>query len=537
MLRLLGGAGVAAGLVGCSSSSGGDRSAATTTSRATRTSTTAGGSATTSPPATTTTGGPAAEADWQALRAALSGRLVRPSDRGYDTDRLLFNPLFDGVRPDAVAHCSSAQEVAACLAFARRHGLPFSARGGGHSFGGYSTSTGLVIDQAPMGAVQVGADGSATVGAGARLIDVYAGLADHGVMIPAGSCPTVGIAGLTLGGGVGVVSRKYGLTIDNLTAAQVVLADGSVVTADASHEPDLFWALRGGGGGNFGIVTSFTFATHPAPSLALGSIHWPWSAAGAVLSAWLDWAPSAPDELWSNALLLAQDTKGAGVQPTVHVGGVFVGPSAGLHDLFDDLVAKVGVAPSSRSGHQSGWLDAMRYEGGCSDLSVAACHPSWEGTGGSVAREASVARSEYVATKLPPAGVQAIVDAVERRQADPGLLGGGAAFDAYGGAINRVPASATAFVHRSPRCGMLINGTFPDAAPASAADANRAWVDDLGSAMAPYVDGEAYQNYIDPRRADWAQAYYGANLPRLRQVKRRYDPDDTFRFAQSIPLA
>ncbi|HEY4376607.1 MAG TPA: FAD-binding oxidoreductase, partial [Acidimicrobiales bacterium] len=462
------------------------------------------------------------------------------ADAGYDADRLLFNPLFDGVHPQGIARCGSAADVAACLAFTEAHGVPFAVRGGGHSFGGYSTSTGLVIDLTPMSQVAVGPGSTAQIGAGARLIDVYAGLADHGVMIPAGSCPTVGIAGLTLGGGVGVVSRKYGLTIDNLQAAEVVLADGRTVTCDDRHEPDLFWALRGGGAGSFGVVTSFTFRTRPAPSLALGGLHWPWSAAGAVLSAWLDWAPTAPDELWSNALLLAQDTVPSGHgkeggEPTVRVGAVYVGSSGGLASLLDDLVRRVGHAPISRTGHTAGYLDAMRYEGGCSDRSIAQCRLPSQGPAGQLAREASVARAEYLGAKLPDAGIQVIVDAVTRRQADPGLSGGGAAFDAYGGAINRVPPTATAFVHRNPRCGVLLNGTLPAGSEQSVVDANAAWVDGLGMALKPYVDGEAYQNYVDPRRPDWAQAYYGANLARLREVKRRYDPHNRFHFAQSIP--
>ena len=518
VLRLLGVATVATGLGACSGSSDDGSGPASSTDSTTK----ARPSTTTGPKATTTSStqpAPPSEADWTALGEAVRGGVTRPPDRAYEADRVLFNPLFDGIRPQGIAHCATAAEVAASLAFARRHGLPFTARSGGHSFGGYSTSQGLVIDLEPANQVQVQGDGTATIGAGARLGDVYARLADRGVMIPAGSCPSVGIAGLTLGGGVGVVARKYGLTIDNLWAVEIVVADGRTLTCDANREPDLFWALRGGGGGNFGIVTSFTFATHPAPTLALGSIHWPWSAAGAVLSAWLDWAPSAPDELWSNALLLAGDDKRAGVEPTVRVGAAFVGPAAALRDLLDGLVAAVGTAPSSRSGRTAGYLDAMTYEGGGSD-----------------AREASVARSEYLVARLPPAGIQTVVDAVARRQADPQLAGGGAAFDAYGGAINRVAPGATAFVHRDPLCGVLFNGTFADDAAPVVVEANRSWVDELGSAMKPYVNGQAYQNYIDPRRTDWADAYYGRNLDRLRAVKGRYDPDDVFHFAQSIPL-
>ena len=533
---MLGGGAVAAALSGCSSST--HHAAGSTTSAPGSTTLSRPGSSTTAtqPASTSTTLGPATDGDWAALRSSMSGGVARPGDAAYGTERLVFNPLFDALSPQGIARCGSAADVAACLRFAVDHGLPFAIRGGGHSFGGYSTGTGLVLDMTRMSQVIAAGNGTATVGAGARLIDVYAGLAADGVMIPAGSCPTVGIAGLTLGGGVGVISRKYGLTIDNLVGAEVVLADGRTVTCDATHEPDLFWALRGGGAGSFGVVTAFTFRTNPAPSLALGGLHWPWSAAHEVLAAWLGWAPAAPDELWSNALLLAQDAKGAGVEPTVRVGAVFVGSSGELKSHLDDLVARVGQPPIGRTGHTSGFLAAMQYEGGCSGMSVAACRLPSQGPAGRLAREASVARSEYLSTPFPAAGISAVVDAVARRQADPMLAGGGAAFDAYGGAINRVAADATAFVHRSPICGALFNGTFAAGAPSSVVDANRTWVDGLGSAVAPFVNGEAYQNYVDPRRTDWAHSYYGSNLPRLRRVKAEYDPGDVFRFAQSIPL-
>jgi FAD/FMN-containing dehydrogenase len=537
VLRLLGGSAAAVGLGACSGSSGdGDGTATTrrgsTTTRGSTSST--GATSTSTTGATTTTAGSTAatEADWTALARALPAGLTRPSDRRYPVDKQLFNPLFDGVRPQGIAHCRSAADVATCLRFAEDHGVPFAVRGGGHSFAGYSTSTGLVIDLGAMSGIGVGRSGSADVGAGARLIDVYAGLAGHGVMIPAGSCPSVGIAGLTLGGGVGVVSRKYGLTIDSLDAVEIVLADGRQVTCDADHEPDLFWALRGAGGGSFGVVTSFRFRTNPAPSLALGGMRWPWGAAERVLEAWQEWAPSAPDELWSNALLLAGDERGG--DPTVRVGAVYVGSSDALDGLLADLARRVGVAPSHRYRLHKGYLDAMRFEGGCSDTSVRACRPASEG--GSLAREASVARAEYLAKPLSAHGRSVVVDAVERHQRDPQLRGGGVAFDAYGGAINRVAPDATAFVHRTPICGVLLNGTFPDDAPAAMVDAARAWVDGLGRDLAGEVDGEAYQNYVDPRRTDWAAAYYGSNLARLQRVKAHYDPHDRFHFPQSIPL-
>src|SRR5215469_2673345 len=233
---------------------------------------------------------PPAEADWSALDVSLEGSLIRPTMPSYMTARQLFNPRFDDVQPMAIAYCASPLDVQHSLAFARRFDLPLACRAGGHSYGGYSTTSGLVVDVTRMKDVSVDvAAGTATVGAGARLIDVYAALATHGLIVPAGSCPTVGIAGLTQGGGLGVLGRKFGLTCDNLLSAQVVVADGRLLTCDAGQESDLFWALRGGGGGNFGVVTSLTFQAHPVTTLSLFTLQWPWSSAATVVDAWQHW--------------------------------------------------------------------------------------------------------------------------------------------------------------------------------------------------------------------------------------------------------
>jgi hypothetical protein len=283
-------------------------------------------------------------ADWSALANSLQGTLVRPGSPLYQEAHQLYSTRFDGVYPQAIAYCAAPADVQVCLAFVRKFSLPLAARGGGHSYAGYSTTTGLVVDVTRMNAVQVDAStGNALVGAGARLIDVYAAVAQHGRVIPAGSCPTVGIAGVTLGGGVGVLGRKFGLTCDNLLSAHVVLADGRLLVCDAATNADLFWALRGGGGGNFGVVTSFTFQTHPVSTLSLFTFDWPWSAAAAMVAAWQNWAPRAPDELWSNCLLLGTGNKNAG--PVARVNGAYVGDTASLNPLLRQLTGSMSVAP------------------------------------------------------------------------------------------------------------------------------------------------------------------------------------------------
>jgi FAD/FMN-containing dehydrogenase len=487
------------------------------------------------PPTTTTSTTvpptPARAADWDALSAQLTGRLSRPGARSYAVDRELYDPVFDSIRPAGVAFCSSAADVARCVAFARDHGLPLAARSGGHSYAGYSTTTGLVIDVSLMDHVNVASSGEiATVGPGARLIDVYSGLVAHGVSIPAGSCPTVGIAGLSLGGGIGVMDRLHGVTCDHIVGLEVVTAAGEVVQADAGTNADLYWACRGGGGGNFGIVTQFRFSTFAVADVSLFGLSWPWAAAADLLPAWMEWASEGPDELWSNCLF---EANGEETPPLIQVGGVWAGSQADAQAQLAKLFSVVGP-PSSQDIGENGFEDAMYIEGGCRDLSQSACHLAGKYPGGTLPRAVTVAKSDIINQPFTPAGVQTVLAGINERQ-DRGQAGS-VVFDSWGGAINRVAPSATAFVHRRARASAQYIVEFPAGVAKSSVKDARSWLDGWYASLRPYVSGEAYQNYIDPGLADWEQAYYGANLPRLKRVKAKWDPDDVFHFAQSIPL-
>ncbi len=340
---------------------------------------------TTTPTATpVVTTSPAQAADWAAFGRQLSThKLVRPASPGYSTAKLLFDPKFDSTSPAGIAYCASPADVTASLAFVRRFGLPVAVRCGGHSYGGWSSTSGLVIDVSAMDRVTVDVQaGTATVGAGTLLIDLYSQLAAHGRAVPGGSCPTVGISGLALGGGVGVVGRLYGLTCDNIVEVEIVTADGSVRRCTEHTEPELFWACRGGGGGSFGVVTSFTFRTHPVPDLVLFYLQWPWSAAASVIGAWQSWAPAAPAELWSNLHLSAIV---GGSEPQLSVGGTYAGDVAGLQSLLDQLYAAVGSQPSSPFVQSEEYLTCMLVEAGCSSLSVAQCHLPTQNPAGQLA--------------------------------------------------------------------------------------------------------------------------------------------------------
>ncbi|MFI6596154.1 FAD-binding oxidoreductase [Nonomuraea sp. NPDC050536] len=442
-------------------------------------------------------------ADWTGLRRRLAGSLVLPGDSGYDRARRLFNPTYDRVRPGGVAYVTSAADVAACVNFVRNARIPVTARSGGHSYAGWSTGTGLVIDVSRMNSIGYSA-GRATIGAGAKLVDVYDRLAAHGVSIPAGSCPTVGVGGLTLGGGIGVVSRKYGLTCDALESVQIVTADGRVLTCDATHHAGLFWACRGGGGGNFGVVTSFTFRTHPIRDVSVFFLRWPWAKAAAAVKVWQSWAPDAPDELWST-LHLGRDRNGLYVQ----IGGLYLGGKDALNRLLAPLSAKLG-ASSSRYVAGSSYQHAMMVMAGCATLSVERCKQ--------ITREAFVAKSHMAYRPMPDKAVNALVAGVAQGGRHSVLL------DALGGAVGRVKPDATAFPHRAALFSVQYYADGSD----------RTWLRAIHATMRTHLGDHAYVNYIDPDLTDWRAQYYGPNAGRLAEVKSTYDPDRLFRLPQGV---
>ncbi|MFE3505741.1 FAD-binding oxidoreductase [Kitasatospora sp. NPDC059160] len=483
---------------------------------------------------------PAGPADWAALAKDLGGAVIGPQDARYQDASRLYQPQFDDLHPAGIVYPASSQDVATCLAFARRHAVPVAVRSGGHSYAGWSSGSGMVLDVGAMAGVSgsggPATGGSATVGAGARLIDVYAGLAADGVTVPAGSCPSVGVAGLALGGGIGVTCRAYGLTCDNLTGAEVVTADGRIRQVAAGADADLFWALRGGGGGNFGVVTSFTFRTHPAVSCAYGFLSWPWSAAGSVVAAWQAWVAGAPDELWANLHLDTWPDGRLRLTSTVNL--------LGSQGELADLVDRLAVAPATASLHTAPFLDTMKEMGGVAGWSEAAAHLPGSLPGrnpdGRLTRVSYAARSDFYTRPIGAAGIAALVAAVDR-YARTTPQGGSAsvAFDALGGAVGRVAPGDTAFVHRGAlfAAQYIANYPSPGAGSGPGVEQSQAWLEDVWSAMRPYASGEAYQNYPDPRLTDWAQAYYGGNLDRLRRVKRAYDPDGLFTFPQAVTPA
>ena len=296
-------------------------------------------------------------AGWRALQQAIDGDVVLPDSPEYESVRKPVMARFEHVRPAAVVLCATPADVAATLAVAGRLGLETAIRSGGHSVAGRSSTEGVVIDVTPMRSVAVAGD-VATVGAGVRLGELYDALAEYGLTIPAGCGPTVGIAGLTLGGGLGILGRTHGLTCDHLLQAEVVLADGRVVECDEHHEAELFWALRGAGGG-FGVVTSLVFGSVPAPAVTVFHMTWPSSAAAGVVRAWQAWAPDGPDELDATLRLTAA---GDGERlPGVDVVGTVLDGQIDAAELLGELVDRVDVDPLAASRKHLPHRAAKRY--------------------------------------------------------------------------------------------------------------------------------------------------------------------------------
>lgn len=457
--------------------------------------------------------------NWGALESRLRGRLLRPGEAGYERRARPYNLRYADVHPQGVAVCADAQDASESILWARENEVPVALRSGGHNYAGYSTGSGLVIDVGQMRSVAVDDEhGIVTAEPGARNTMIYAGLEPHGVAISAGRCPTVAIGGLVLGGGIGFSSRKLGLTCDHLIEAEVVTASGERLTANDRENRDLFWALRGGGGGNFGICTSFTFETHPVDEVAIYDLAWDWDDAAAVFAAFQGVIRPAPDEFSARiGVGRAGETGARAGPPSITALGQYFGPVSELREL---------LAPALDAGRTTKRLIDRRTFWQAKDYFF-----------DNVPHDAFAVKSAYVDEPLSEAGVDVLLRAVERWPGSSNDDGAGAALFASGGAINRVPAAATAFVHRGQFALLATEATWTAADQRRTVDANVDWLEGLAEGLAPYVTHSAYQNFIDPSQTDWEAAYYGANLERLTRVKRRYDPDDVFHFEQSIPPA
>ncbi|MEO6533742.1 MAG: FAD-binding protein [Pseudolysinimonas sp.] len=485
----------------------------------------------TAPPSSLTPVGPP---DWPDLAKHVAGTLLMPSDAAFASAKLTENPRFDAAEPLAILQVANATDVTAALAFATKYRLPVALRAGGHNYAGWSAggaagsgvAASFVISTAALDTVALSADGSTvTVGAGASLAQVYDTVGRAGRAIAGGSCATVGVTGLTLGGGVGVLVRSFGLACDQLTELQVVTADGAVHTANTDDDPQLFWASRGGGGGILGVVTSLTFATQAAPTVTEWTYHFPLAAAPALIANWQNWVHASDQRNWSTLKLLGGLAKHPS-GPSLSVSGTWTGPASQLGAQLAPLLAGL-PAPTSHGSVTRSYHDAMMDYAGCHGLAIAECTT---GPGGKLVRESSSGTSSIGYTALDSAGIADLLAQVQAAQSVEGIREGGISMDALGGAVANLAPDATAFPHRAALYTVQYTGTFDDGRDPAPIDA---YVRGFRAAMTPHWGDHAYVNYADGSLSDPETAYYGDNLPRLRAIKKKYDPTGFFTQPQS----
>ncbi|MCE5288387.1 MAG: FAD-binding protein [Nocardiaceae bacterium] len=458
-----------------------------------------------------------AAAAMSSLHTLLPGRVVRPGDPDYTSFVTPWNLAWQKARPKAAAivRASSTDDVAAALRWAHETGTAIVARSGGHSYAGYSTTPGVVIDVSRMTSVGFNPSTNvATLGGGVRNIHAGAEFQKIGRTITHGRCYQVGYAGLVLGGGIGFNVRRLGMTCDQLIETTVVLASGEVVRAAPDENSDLLWAAKGGGGGNFGIHTSFVVQTYDAPPVTVFDILWRENVEQ-VLRWLLDFVRYAPREFGAKITVRATPQPSGPPRVTVGLLGQLVGTLDETTALLDPAFA---IAEPDRS---YGFLREASYWDGQKRLSD-------EGT-----PERSAERSVFINNSLGDDGVALILDHMRKWPPHKGL----AQWKAFatGGAANDVAPTATAFVHRQSWMLAAIDVAWEGDDPESDISTSLGWLDEFHAALAPYGSG-AYQNFLDPRERDWAQAYYGENFGRLVNVKRKYDPRNVFHNGQSIPL-
>jgi FAD/FMN-containing dehydrogenase len=445
-----------------------------------------------------------------------TGRVLTPSDDGYDAARSVFNAMIDR-RPVLVVRCTNDDDVVAAVAVAREQNALVSVKCTGHNVAGFAVCDGgLAIDLSLMKSISVDPVGrTVRVGAGCTWGEVNDALQPHSLAAAGGFVSLTGVSGLTLGGGLGWLVRKHGLALDNLISARVVLADGRVVTASASENDDLFWALRGGGG-NFGIVTEFEFRVHEGGSVLAGIALHPFAAARDVLRRWRDLEATAPEEFSGSALLLTfpqdpnapEPLRGAAL---VGVGGVYAGAGPAAETAVGSLRAYgppiadlFKVTPYNEVQRMADFAFPLGFRN------------YW--------------KSSYL-KGMSDGAIDVLVDHFERVPSPNTVI----VLEHNGdGALERVPETATAFGHRGWPYNFIVTSAWSNPAET---ERNVTWTRELFAAMRPFMADALYVNYIGDEGADGVRAAYGSKYERLAMLKAKYDPDNLFRMNQNIKPA
>lgn len=448
---------------------------------------------------------------WLALARSMQGPLLMPGSPEFAARARPWALQYASTLPQGIAQCAGEADVQACLRWAQANRVPLVARSGGHSYAGYSTTTGLMIDVSSMNSVDIDGDtGIATLGGGARNKHVYAACRPYNRALTHGRCKDVGVAGLVLGGGIGFDMRAHGLTCDGLTATRIVLADGRALNCSAAENADLFWAVRGAGGGNFGIHTSFTFQTFPVGMFTVFEMTWS-DCIAEVFAALQTMALAAPNALGMK-LSVKAEAGASGLK--LSILGQLAGPQAELLALFVPVFS-VGRPDQSVVEERKYW-DAQEFL-------------SEDGT-----PEYSHERSRFAHGALSGEAIQTIL--ANLREWPGTTVAGTWKFFLMGGVINDHSPTDMAFVHRGYS---MISSVELEWTPADSPEVlakNQQWLSRFHDRMERYTSAYCYQNFIDPSQCDYLHAYYGENLPCLREIKRVYDPVNLFHYPQSIPV-
>lgn len=452
----------------------------------------------------------------EALKGELKGEVILPGDAVYDSARKVWNATVDK-HPALIVRCATTPDVVCAVNFAKNNGLALAVRGGGHNIAGSAMcEDGIVIDLSQMkDSITNAGTRRVSIGGGATLADMDAATQAHGLATPLGINSTTGVAGLTLGGGFGWLSRKYGMTVDNLESAEVVTAAGEVLRASASEHPDLFWALRGGSG-NFGVVTRFEFRLHPVgPDVLSGLIVYPIAEAKAVLQQYREFMAKAPDELsvWT---VLRQAPPLPFLPEAVHGKGMI---ALALCYAGDPGLGEPLIAPLRQFGKPLGEHVGVQpytaWQQSFDPLLTPGARNYWKSHNFTVLNDGLFdAVIEYIG-KLPSPQCEIF-------------------FAAIGAATSRPAPESTAYAHRDARFVMNVHGRWED--PADDERCIR-WSRDFFKASAPFASGGVYVNFLTADEGDRVKAAYGQNYERLTQVKRQYDPENLFSMNQNIKPA
>jgi len=483
-------------------------------------------------------GSPRNDQGLTALAGDFDGQLLLPSDAGFSLATWPNNANYADVVPTAVALCASVADISRCLKWVRETGSVFAIRSGGHNYAGFSTTTGMLIDVRYMNAVSFdAASGLVRIGAGANNQDIANILIRHGVSMPSGRCPTVGLSGLVLGGGWGFSATRYGPTCDSLLETDVVLADASVITANKNKNADLFWGLRGAAGGNLGVNSSFTMQTYPAPNVTVFGLAWPPGHHLELMYALQTLQIDNPRTISTRSKIVMTSAKAKPGLDDLCVAtiGLFWGSKKDLIELFQPVFAiakpaavddQIGVLKTERSGplRSSGVMMEMSYWAARDFLATDDPNGLY------------ISKNSFVGERMSADGLSEMIKWMQRwpggslPQLNMGL------FFAFGGAVRDVPAGATAYVHRNANFMFQVEPEWTPLDSPKAVAAMKSWLTEYFAAMTPYLLPQSYQNFPDRSLGDFGKAYYGDNLPRLQRIKKKYDPDNLFRFPQSIPL-